>query len=126
MGGVKRSKKSFHNIVWSQSILTTSFGKIIGIKEPQTDSHVTVVCDKREAPTNIKDEIDIKPPTKIKCKSNLNRHTDEILQSQLIDEHILKEPQSTENEPQIIEKQFLEETASTESCDKVHGMLPIN
>ena len=68
----------------------------------------STVCDKREAPTNTKDEVDIEPSTKIKCKSNLNRHTDEILQeieneSQLINEHFLKEPESTENEPQFID-----------------------
>ena len=38
MERVKRSKESFHNIVLSQSVLTTSFGKTVGIKEPQTDS----------------------------------------------------------------------------------------
>ena len=43
----------------------------------------------------------------------------------------LEEPESTENEPQLIDEYFLEDPASTdvsladptESCDKIHGML---
>ena len=82
--------------------MRSSFGKTFGIEEPQTDSLVTthsiinVESIFHEAPTDTKDEIDIEPPTKIKCKSNLNYNTDEILheienESQLIDEHFLEE-----------------------------------
>ena len=84
MGGVKRSKESFHNIVRLQSVLKTSFGKIVGIKETQIDSDVTthstinIELISHEAPTKTKNQIDIKPLTKIKCKNNLNHHTDEI------------------------------------------------
>ena len=38
----------------------------------------------------------------MKCKSNLNHHNGKI-------------PQETENEPQLIDKQFLEEPASTDA-----------
>ena len=104
--------------------MRSSFGKTFGIEEPQTDSHVTVHSTikvesiSHEAPTDIKDEIlDIEPPTKIKRKSNLNHHTDEILheienESQLIDEHILEEPTSIE----------VNLADSTESCEKLHVM----
>ena len=100
--------------------MRSNFGKTFGIEEPQTDSYVTthsavnVELIPHEAPTDTKDEIDIEPPTKIKRKSNLNHHTDEIPheienESQLIDEHFLEEPESTENEPQLIDEHFLEE-----------------
>ena len=127
MGGVKRSKESIHNIVWSQSVLTTSFGNHDGVEKPEKDLHVTahstinIESISHKAPTNTKDDIDIKPRIKIKCNSNLNHHNEKILQK-------------IENECQLIDEQFLEEPASTdtnladptESCDRVHGMLTIN
>ena len=67
-------------------------------KNMTAHSTIKVESISHEAQTDIKDEIlDIEPPTKIKRKSNLNHHTDEILheienESQLIDEHILEEP----------------------------------
>ena len=93
--------------------MRSNFGKTFGIQEPQTDSHVTTHCTinvesiSHETPTNTKDEIDIEPPTKIKRKSNLNHQTDRIPhkienESQLIDEDVLEEPESTENEPQTL------------------------
>ena len=78
----------------SESVLTSSLDKTIGIEEPQTDPHVTthstinVESISHEAPTNTKDEIDIEPPTKIKRKSNLNHYTDKI-------------PHEIENESQL-------------------------
>ena len=104
--------------------MRSSFGKTFGIEEPQTDLHVTthstinVESISHEAPTDTKDEIYIEPPTKIKCKSNLNYNTDEILheienESQLIDEHFLEEPVSID----------VNLADPTESCDRVHDML---
>ena len=67
-------------------------------KNMTAHSTIKVESISHEVQTDIKDEIlDIEPPTKIKRKSNLNHHTDEILheienESQLIDEHILEEP----------------------------------
>ena len=105
--------------------MRSSLGKTFGIEEPQIDSHVTthsvtnVESISHEAPTDTKDEINVEPPIKIKRKSNLNHHTNEILhevenKSQLIDEHFLEESESTENEPQLIDEHFLEEPASTD------------
>ena len=108
----------------SQSVLTSSLDKTIGTEESQTDSHVTahstinVELISYEPSTNTKDEIDIKSPTKTKCKRNLNHHIDEV-------------PHETENESQHINEHFLKEPPSndvklpdpTEPCDKVHGML---
>ena len=127
MGGVKRFKESIHNIAWSQSVLTTSFGNHDGIEKPKKDLHVTahstinIESISHKSPTNTKDDIDIKPRIKTKCNSNLNQHNEKILQK-------------IENECQLIDEQFLEEPASTdtnladptESCDRVHGMLTIN
>ena len=127
MGGVKRSKESIHNIVWSQSVLTTSLGNHDGIEKLEKDLHVTahstinIESILHKAPTNTKDDIDIKHRIKIKCNSNLNHHNEKILQK-------------IENESQLIDEQFWEEPASTdtnladptESCDRIHGMLTIN
>ena len=41
-------------------------------------STINVESISHEAPTNTKDEINIKPPTKTKGKSNLYHHTNEI------------------------------------------------
>ena len=94
MSSVKRSKESFHNIV---------FGKTVQIEEPQTDSNLTthstinVESISHEAPTNTKDEIDIEPLTKIKRKSNLNHHNGDI-------------PHKIENESQLIDENFFRRT----------------
>ena len=113
MGGVKHSKKSFHNIVWSQSVLTTSFGKIVGIKEPQTDSHVTV-----QSVINVKHQPTPKMKSMLSLLLKLNVKviwtvipTKFYKKSQLIDEHFLKEPESTENELKLIDEQFFRRTS---------------
>ena len=68
-----------------QSVLRSSFGKTFGIWEPQTDSHVTphsainIESISHVALISTNNEISIEPPTKTKCESNLNHHTDEIL-----------------------------------------------
>ena len=118
------SKNPFIISSRSQSVLRSSFGKTFGVEEPQTDSHVATYSAigaesiSHEASNHTKDEIDIEPLTKIKRKSNLNHHTDKIPHkikndSQLIDEHFLEEPASTD----------VNLADPTESCDKVHGML---
>ena len=99
MGSVKRSKESIHNIVWSQSVLTTSLGNHDGIEKLEKDLHVTahstinIESILHKAPTNTKDDIDIKHRIKIKCNSNLNHHNEKILQK-------------IENESQLIDEQF--------------------
>ena len=118
------SKNPFIISSRSQSVLRSSFGKTFGFEEPQTDLHVATYSAidaesiSHEASNHTKDEIDIEPPTKIKRKSNLNHHTDKIPHeikndSQLIDEHFLEEPASTD----------VNLADPTESCHKVHGML---
>ena len=101
MGTSNAPKNLFTISSRSQSVLTSSLDKTVGIEKPQTDSHLTtystnnVKSISHESPTNIKGEIDIEPRTKIKCKSNLNHHNDEI-------------PHKSKNESQFTNEQFLE------------------
>ena len=104
MGISKAPKNLFIISSRSQSVLTSSLEKTVGIEKPQTDSHLTtystnnVKSISHESPTNIKGEIDTEPRTKIKRKSNLNHYNDEILhesknESQFINERFLEEPE---------------------------------
>ena len=60
-------KNPFMILPRSQSVLRSSFGKAFGIKEPQTDLHVTTHSTinfeliSHEAATDTKDKIDVKP-----------------------------------------------------------------
>ena len=73
--------------LWVLNVPKNSFNTFLTIH-----STINVESILHEAPTTTKDEIDINPPTKIKLKSNLNDHTDEI-------------PRESENQSQLIDEQ---------------------